>query len=172
MTRPGLPLLLGLPLVWLGFKRLDVSARLAAVGPQLRHATNARHAADKGQAFAVAGAVWGPRLSHVGSHAAENTTQGKHGNSGNLLRARRGVPPASGPGTANPPQAPRQTDPRASRYVTSAGHCRELRSFTGLEAGATASLIQIKAMKQMLGQSEVGRVDIKPRTIVEREDRT
>jgi hypothetical protein len=119
-----------------------VSARLAAVGAQLRHATNARHAADKGQPFAVAGAVWGPRLSHVGSHAAKMTAQGKHGNSGNLLKGRRGVRPASGRGTANPPQAPRQTDPWASRYVTSAGHCRGPRSFTGLDAGATASLRQ------------------------------
>jgi len=37
---------------------------------------------------------------------------------------------------------------------------------------AVKRLIQIKAMKQMLGQSGVGRVDVEPRTIVEREDRT
>ncbi len=37
---------------------------------------------------------------------------------------------------------------------------------------AVKRLIQIKTMKQMLGQSGVGRVDVEPRTIVEREDRT
>jgi len=46
----------------------------------------------------------------MGSHAAKMTGQGEHGNSGNLLKGRRGVRPAAGRGTANPPQAPRQAD--------------------------------------------------------------
>ncbi len=45
-------------------------------------------------------------------------------NSGNLLKGRWEVRPASGRGTPNPPRAPRQTDPWASRCVISAGHCR------------------------------------------------
>src|ERR1019366_1487796 len=88
-----LPSLLGLPLFRLGFKRLDVSARLAAVGAYLRHGANARHSTDKGQPFAVAGAVGGPLLSRVGSHDAKMTAQGQHGNSGNLLKDRRGCAP-------------------------------------------------------------------------------
>ena len=60
----------------------------------------ARHAADKRQPFAVAGAVGGPRLSHVGSHGAKMTAQGEHGNSGNLRKDRRGCAP---PQVVEPP---------------------------------------------------------------------
>ena len=33
-------------------------------------------------------------MSQIGSHAAKMTAQGKHGNSGNLLKGRRGCAPS------------------------------------------------------------------------------
>src|SRR5450830_693575 len=50
-------------------------------------------AADKGQPVTVAGAVGGPLLKQVRFHAVILTAQGKHDNSGNLLKGRRRVAP-------------------------------------------------------------------------------
>ena len=44
------------------FNRLDMAARLAAIGVQLGHRADTRYAADQLQAFAIAGAVRGPLL--------------------------------------------------------------------------------------------------------------
>ena len=48
---------LPLPLVWLLFYRLDMTARWTLVGDQFEHRTHSRHAADGRRAFAQTGAV-------------------------------------------------------------------------------------------------------------------
>ncbi len=76
-----------LTLVRIHLARLDVSARLAAVRGQLGHRTDARHAPDDLEAFAVAGAVGRPLLV-IDFHQGNVSAPGGSCNSGKFLKGR------------------------------------------------------------------------------------
>ncbi len=70
----------------LRFARLDVAAGFAAIGDELRHRADARHATNRFEAFAIAGAVGRPLLVWISIHRIELNTRPSLGNSGKALR--------------------------------------------------------------------------------------